>query len=88
MNKSELKLNISKINKLFRSENYEAGMEIIETYNDLSINKGVSKTMINVLKQKFLRERNYDIIDKGIELLCFLGKYAMQQNYGRYNRNC
>ena len=47
MNKSELKLNISKINKLLRSENYEAGMEIIETYNDLSINKGVSKTMIN-----------------------------------------
>ena len=34
MNKSELKLNISKINKLLRSENYEAGMEIIETYND------------------------------------------------------
>ena len=80
MNKSELKLNISKINKLLRSENYEAGMEIIETYNDLSINKGVSKTMINVLKQKFLRERNYDIIDKGIELAVQFSSLLNNQN--------
>ena len=68
MTKTELKQNITKINKLLRSENYEAGIELIKTYNEPEINKGVPKTIITVLKQKFLRERNYDIIDNGIKL--------------------
>ena len=68
MTKTELKQNITKINKLLRSDNYEAGIELIKTLDDLEITKGTFNTVIAKIK-KFLKQRDYDAIDTGIELV-------------------
>ena len=67
MTKTELKENITKINKLLRSDNYEAGIELIKTLDDPEITKGTAKTVTAVIK-KFLKQRDYESIDMGIEL--------------------
>jgi hypothetical protein len=43
MTKTELKENITKINKLIRSGNYEGGIELALTLNNRDINKGIAK---------------------------------------------
>ena len=43
MTKTELKQNITKINKLLRSDSYEAGIELIKTLDDPEITKGTLK---------------------------------------------
>ena len=69
MTKTELKENTTKINKLLRSDSYEAGIELIKTLDDPEIKKGTAKTVTAVIK-KLLKKRDYDIIDSGIELVC------------------
>lgn len=73
MNKSELKENIVNINKLLRSDNYQAGIELIKGYNESELNKAVAKTIITALKKKFGKAintgtRDFNIIDKIISL--------------------
>ena len=53
MTKTELKENITKINKLLRSDSYEAGIELIKTFDDPEITKG---TLKEVLKLKRIEE--------------------------------
>jgi Leucine-rich repeat (LRR) protein len=80
MTKTELKQNITKINKLLRSDNYEAGIEMIKTLDNPEITKGTTKAVLAKIK-KFLKQginlrndvgwsdrRDYDAIDTGIEL--------------------
>ena len=67
MTKTELKENITKINKLLRSDSYEAGIELIKTLDDPEITKGTAKPVAARIK-KFLKQRDYDAIDTGIEL--------------------
>lgn len=73
MNKSELKKNIIKINRLLRSDEYAVGIELIRGYNEDELNKGVAKTIITVLKKRFekainIGTRDFDIIDTDISL--------------------
>ena len=46
MTKTELKQNITKINKLLRSDSYEAGIELIKTLDDQEITKGTLKEIL------------------------------------------
>jgi Leucine-rich repeat (LRR) protein len=67
----ELKPTIIKINKLLRSDNYEAGIELIKTLDDPKITKG---TLKEVLKHpdyyeagiKSVKTLDVSVIDKGI----------------------
>lgn len=68
MNKTELKQNITKINKLIRSGNYEGGIELALTLNNRDINKGIAKTLSVKIKKK-LKIRDYKIIDSAIKLI-------------------
>jgi len=67
MTKTEVKQNITKINKLLRSDSYEAGIELIITLDDPEIKKGTAKGVAARIK-KILKQRDYDAIDTGIEL--------------------
>ena len=67
MTKTELKQNITKINKLLRSDSYEAGIELIKTLDDPEITKGTAKAVVARIK-KFVKQRDYDAIDMGIKL--------------------
>ena len=55
MTKTELKQNITKINKLLRSDSYEAGIELIKTLDDPEISKGTARTVVGRIK-KLLKE--------------------------------
>ena len=68
MTKTELKQNITKINKLIRSGNYEGGIELALTLNNRDINKGIAKALSVKIKEK-LKIRDYNIIDSAIELI-------------------
>ena len=68
MTKTELKQNITKINKLLRSDSYEAGIELALTLNNRDIIKGIAKTLSVNIKKK-LKIRDYKIIDSAIELI-------------------
>jgi len=71
MTKTELKENITKINKLLRSDSYEAGIELIKTLDDQEITKG---TLKEVLKHpdyyesgiKSVKTLDVSVIDEGI----------------------
>jgi len=71
MTKTELKQNITKINKLLRSDSYEAGIELIKTLDDQEITKG---TLKEVLKHpdyyeagiKSVKTLDVSVIDEGI----------------------
>ncbi|MDP7196961.1 MAG: leucine-rich repeat domain-containing protein [SAR202 cluster bacterium] len=71
MTKTELKKNITKINKLLRSDSYEAGIELIKTLDDPEIKKG---TLKEVLKHpdyyeagiKSVKTLDVSVIDEGI----------------------
>ena len=81
MTKTELKKNITKINKLLRSDSYEAGIELIKTLDDPEITKG---TLKEVLKHpdyyeagiKSVKTLDVSVIDEGIiKLLLKLRDY-------------
>jgi hypothetical protein len=67
MKKSELKENIVNINKLLRSDNYQAGIELIKTLDDQEIRKDTAKGVAARIK-KMLKQRDYDAIDTVIKL--------------------
>ncbi len=50
MTKTEVKQNITKINKLLRSDSYEAGIELIKTLDDPEITKGTAKAVAAFIK--------------------------------------
>jgi hypothetical protein len=52
MTKTEQKENITKINKLLRSDSYEAGIELIKTLDDPEISKGTARTLSTIIKRK------------------------------------
>jgi hypothetical protein len=88
VNKAELKKNITKINKLLRSEELVVGIELIKSYNEAELNKAVAKTIITVLKKKFVKAintskksggRNFNIIDEGIALASELSDILKQK---------
>ena len=68
MLKTELKQNVTKINKLIRSGNYEGGIELALTLNNRDINKGIAKTL-SVKIKKILKIRDYKIIDSAIDII-------------------
>lgn len=68
MTKTELKKNITKINKLLRSDSYEAGIVLIKTLNSKEIVKGVSKTIVSKFK-KYLKCKDWKMIEKAVELI-------------------
>ena len=76
MTKTELKQNITKINKLLRSDNYEAGIELIKTLDNMEISKGTTRAVTTLIK-KFLKERDYNVIDTGIDLACRVNEAAV-----------
>ena len=71
MTKTELKQNITKINKLLRSDSYEAGIELIKTLDDPEISKGTAKTIMVKIK-KLLTQYDYDSIDQGTGIVQLL----------------
>ena len=71
MTKAKLKQNITKINKLLRSDNYEAGIELLKTFDDPEITKGTAKTIMAKIK-KLLTQYDYDSIDHGTGILQLL----------------
>ena len=75
MTKTKLKENITKINKLLRSDSYEAGIELIKTLDDPEIKKGTAKSVAARIK-KFLKQRDYDAVDRGIDLVRWLDDTA------------
>jgi len=64
MTKTELKKKITKINKLLRSNSYEAGMELIKTLDDPEITKGTAKTVISVSFSSEEFETGFDYLKK------------------------
>ena len=71
MTKAKLKQNITKINKLLRSDNYEAGIELLKTFDDPEITKGTAKTIMAKIK-KLLTQYDYDSIDQGTGIVQLL----------------
>ena len=75
MTKTELKENITKITQILQSENYEAGIELIKTLDDPEIKTGTAKSVAARIK-KFLKQRDYDAVDRGIDLVRWLDDTA------------
>ena len=71
MTKTELKQNITKINKLLRSDSYETGIELLKTFDDPEITKGTAKTIMAKIK-KLLTQYDYDSIDQGTGIVQLL----------------
>ena len=65
--KAEIKTSITGINKLFRSGNYQAALDLLSSLDSAEIKKGTIKTVIAVIK-KLLKQPDYNNIDVGIEL--------------------
>ena len=57
MTKTELKQNITNINKLLRSDSYEVGIELLKTLDNPEIKKGTAKAVAARIK-KFLKQRD------------------------------
>ena len=57
MTKTELKQNITNINKLLRSDSYEVGIELLKTLDNPEIKKGTAKVVAARIK-KFLKQRD------------------------------
>ena len=53
MNEAELKQNITKIEQLLQSENYENGFELLKTINDPQLNEALAGLIQNTIKEKY-----------------------------------
>jgi len=71
MTKTELKQNITKINKLLRSDNYEAGIELIKTLDDPEISKGTAKAVISKFR-KYLICKDWEMVEKAVDMIVTL----------------
>ena len=70
MTKSELKQNITKIEQLLQSENYEAGFELLKTINELELNETLADLIQNKVEERYFQENSVQKeIDKGLEIL-------------------
>jgi len=54
--KAEIKTSITGINKLFRSGNYQAALDLLSSLDSAEIKKGTIKTVIVVIK-KLLKQQ-------------------------------
>ena len=52
MNKAELKENITKIEQLLQSENYEAGFELLKTLDEPELTAGLADSIQSTVKEK------------------------------------
>jgi hypothetical protein len=71
MTKTELKQNITKINKLLRSDSYEAGIELIKTLDDPEITKGTAKAVISKFR-KYLICKDWEMVEKAVDMIVTL----------------
>ena len=70
MTKSELKQNITKIEQLLQSENYEAGFELLKTINEPELNETLADLIQNKVEERYFQENSVQKeIDKGLEIL-------------------
>jgi Leucine-rich repeat (LRR) protein len=80
MTKTELKKNITKINKLLRSDSYEAGFELLKTLNNPVITTGAEKTINMCLRKNYFKREDYirksesvlDALREGLKLAASL----------------
>ena len=71
MNKTELKQNITNINKLLGSDNYESGIELIKTLNNKEISKKTSKAVISQFR-RCLKCKEWRMVEKAVEMITTL----------------
>jgi len=71
MNKTELKQNITNINKLLGSDNYESGIELIKTLNNKEISKKTSKAVISQFR-RCLKCKDWRMVEKAVEMITTL----------------
>ena len=66
MNEAELKQNITKIEQLLQSENYEAGFELLKTINEPELTAGTLDAIGTILKERYFKsgERKMHLINK------------------------
>jgi len=70
MTKTELKENITKIEQLLQSENYEAGFELLKTINEPQLNEALSDLIQNtVYKKCFENQSEQKIVEEGLKIL-------------------
>ena len=71
MTKTELKQNITKIEQIFKSENYEAGFELLLTLNNTKLIKALDKEVISCLVM-YLNDRDIkDVMELSMKLGLF-----------------
>jgi Leucine-rich repeat (LRR) protein len=68
MNESELKQNITKIEQLLQSENYEAGFELLKTINETELTEAMVALIKRTVNQKYFEEGK----EEGFEILSTL----------------
>jgi len=69
MNKTELKENITKIEQLLRSDNYEGGFELIKTINETEITEGLSDVINTTLREKYFQN---NALEAGLQIANFI----------------
>ena len=69
MKKSELKENITKIEQVINSDNYEAGFQLLITINDSSLNAAMDDLIHTTLRKKYFGE---DRSKEGLDMLSIL----------------
>ena len=65
MNEAELKQNITKIEQLLQSENYEAGFELLKTINETELTEALSDSIQATVKEKYIKvgkEEGFEIL--------------------------
>jgi len=67
---TKVQSDISKIEQILQSENYEAGFELLRTKNDPALNEALSALIQSTVRSKYFEEvSNQKEIDKGLEIL-------------------
>ena len=68
MTKTELKENITKIEQILKSENYEAGFELLKTINNPELTEALAESIQSTVYDKYFFEGK----DEGFEILSTL----------------
>ena len=70
MTKTELKENITKIEQILQSENYEAGFELLKTLDEPELNESLADLIQNTVFERYFQVSSVQKeIDKGLEIL-------------------
>ena len=64
MTKTELKENITKIEQLLQSENFEAGFEHLKTLNDPELNEALANLIRNTVEEILIPENYNNFLSK------------------------